>query len=80
MNFANLAYECNVKYYGLLTSVGASSSSWFLYPRTKGRVEEAVSAVKIPIVTIFRPGLLLNRDKPRFVEKLFSKIPIGPRI
>ena len=36
LNFAKLGLECGVKHYGILTSVGAKSSSWFLYPRTKG--------------------------------------------
>ena len=39
LNFAQLALDCGVKYYGLLSSMGSSPNSWFLYMKTKGRIE-----------------------------------------
>ena len=65
----------------MLSSYGAKASSWFLYPRTKGEVERDVAKLGYQYLAIHQPGLLLNRDNDaRFVEKVFSAIPIGPRI
>ena len=36
-NFAKLAKELNVPYYGLMSSMGANLDSMLLYMRTKGR-------------------------------------------
>jgi len=42
----------------LLTSKGSNKDSWFLYPGTKGKVEEAVRELEFPRLTIYRPSLL----------------------
>jgi uncharacterized protein YbjT (DUF2867 family) len=52
----------------------------FLYLRTKGRVEEAVHKLGYEMLTIHRPGFLLNRDDARLGEKVFSKIPFMKKI
>lgn len=36
---ADIAKANGIKHYSLISSIGASSGSWFLYPRTKGEVE-----------------------------------------
>ncbi|XP_023336419.1 oxidoreductase HTATIP2 [Eurytemora carolleeae] len=43
----------------LLTSKGSNPSSWFLYPSTKGKIEEAVKGLGFNKIRIYRPGLLL---------------------
>merc|ERR550517_842877 len=53
----------------LVSSQGASASSPFLYPSTKGKAEEAVKALGFPRLTIYRPGLLIcPRSEQRLVE------------
>ncbi len=62
VNFAKLGRECGASYYGLLSSAGAKASSWFLYMKTKGRVEQAIAELGYPKYVIHRPGLLLHRE------------------
>ncbi|KAG8882238.1 Protein fmp52, mitochondrial [Tulasnella sp. 332] len=59
-----------------LSSTGASSSSFFLYPKSKGLTEQGLDALGYKDFIVFRPGLLDNaeRDKPRMVETIFSTI------
>ena len=47
----------------LLTSTGSNPNSWFLYPQTKGRLEEACKSLELPNLAILRPGLLLLQVK-----------------
>ena len=42
LNFAKLAKKLEIPYYGLLTSASTNKNSWFLYLKTKGRVEEDI--------------------------------------
>lgn len=51
--------------------MGGDSKSMLLYLRTKGEVEAAVKALNLPNLTIYRPGLLLNRrNDERIGEKI----------
>ena len=55
----------------LLTSRGSNVNSWFLYPQTKGQVEEDVRQLGFDRMTIYRPGLLLcDRAEQRGGEKV----------
>jgi oxidoreductase len=67
---ARLARAAGVRHFALVSSVGASPTSWFLYPRTKGEAEEAVKAMGFESVSVFRPGLLGRGDKTRLIEKV----------
>jgi len=59
----------------------ANPSSWSLYLRVKGEAEEALKELKLPHLSIFQPGLLLNRRNDyRFVEKFLSIVPFIPKI
>jgi oxidoreductase len=49
-----------IKWFGYVSSFGANSNSYFLYPRTKGQVEEDLFAQNLPRVQIYRPGFLLG--------------------
>eukprot|EP00088_Acartia_fossae_P022073 TRINITY_DN23367_c0_g1_i1.p1 TRINITY_DN23367_c0_g1~~TRINITY_DN23367_c0_g1_i1.p1 ORF type:complete len:224 (+),score=68.17 TRINITY_DN23367_c0_g1_i1:130-801(+) len=54
----------------LLTSKGSNPNSWFLYPETKGKIEEAVKDLNFTSAYIYRPGLLLcEREEERMGEK-----------
>jgi hypothetical protein len=39
-----------------------------------------LKAKKLPLLSIFRPGLLENRHEARFVEKVASFLPFFPKI
>jgi len=71
---AELAKKANAFHFGLVTSTGANPKSWFLYPQTKGEIEEECKKLKFPSLGIFRPGLLDRGEGARFVEKLASSI------
>lgn len=50
--------DAGVGRFALVSSLGANARSWFLYPRTKGEVEEAMKALAFPSLTILQPGFL----------------------
>lgn len=53
----------------LVSSVGASASSPFFYPRVKGEAEHALAQLGFSRLFVVRPGLLLGkRDEVRFGE------------
>jgi len=58
----------------LMSSMGADKHSWFLYPSTKGKIEEETKALQFKRLLIFRPGMLKRNDPDRFFENLFGKI------
>ena len=65
----------------MLSSTGADKGSIFLYTKTKGRTEEALKMKKFPVLSIFRPGALLNRDNDkRWGESILKYIPFFPKI
>jgi len=66
---ASLLQEASCPHLHLLTSQGASPSSWLLYPSTKGRAEESVRSLGFPRLTIYRPGLLLCPRRERRVAE-----------
>ena len=72
LNSAKLLKAANCPDFHLLTSRGANVNSWFLYPQTKGQVEEDCKQLGFERLTIYRPGLLLcDRAEHRGGEKFF---------
>lgn len=72
---AQLMKEGGVKHFSLMTSQGSDKNSMFLYPRTKGEIEEAVKGFGFERFSIFRPGLLLcDREETRPTEWVLQKI------
>ena len=52
-----------------------------MYTKTKGQAEEELKGKKLPILSIFRPGALLNRDNDkRWGESLLKYLPFFPKI
>lgn len=78
--FVKLCKAIPIKSFMLLSSVGASSSSWFLYPKTKGEIEDITKAANFARTGIFRPGLLNRGDEARaneqFVLFFSSGLPV----
>ena len=72
---ATLARRAGCKDFHLVTSQGSNKDSWFLYPQTKGLVEDKVSQLGFNRLSIYRPGLLLcDREERRLVEKALQVI------
>jgi len=59
VNSAKLAKQGGCKDFHLVTAQGSNKNSWFLYPKTKGLVEEEVTNMAFNRLSIYRPGLLL---------------------
>lgn len=84
-DIAKAAKEAGVKTFVLVSSTGASALLPFLYLKTKGRLENDVTALGFPRTIILRPGLLLGpRDKSKgFFTDVFTgtfKYLYGTRI
>jgi len=71
---AQVSREVGAREFHLVTSAGSNKDSSFLYPQTKGRVEEAVKNVGFEKVFIYRPSVLVeaNRPETRVAEVAFS--------
>lgn len=73
--FAKMAAANGVAQYALVSSAGANKRSLFFYPRIKGELEAAVTALDFNSIYIFQPPLLLRPNSPvRTGEKVVSKI------
>lgn len=66
---AKLSLETGCKHFVLVSSYGANSKSNNFYTKLKGEVEDTLSSLNIPSLSIFRPSLLLGkRQEFRFGE------------
>jgi uncharacterized protein YbjT (DUF2867 family) len=73
--FAQLAKRAGARRFMLVSSLGASASSPFLYPRTKGECEAAISAIGFTTVVILRPSFLLGaRAHERAAEAVVLRV------
>lgn len=71
--FARAAQAAGVTHFILVSSVGANPKSGLLYPRTKGEVEAALTAMAFPRLDILQPGLLIGpRAERRPVERFLQ--------
>jgi len=62
----------------LVSSIGANADSGFLYPATKGRLEQAIMEMGFKSVNILRPSLLLgNRQEFRAGEDISKSLASG---
>ncbi len=77
---AKLAAHFKVPHYSLVSTGAANPNSWYVYLKIKGQTEEALKNLKLPHLSIFQPGLLLNRQNDeRCVEKILAYIPLLPK-
>ncbi|KAF2860616.1 hypothetical protein K470DRAFT_216814 [Piedraia hortae CBS 480.64] len=75
LELARAAKAAGTKIYVLISSQGASSSSFFAYPKMKGELEDAVRALDFDHAVIVRPGLILGeRSDARFAESALKKL------
>ncbi|ORX93449.1 hypothetical protein K493DRAFT_316021 [Basidiobolus meristosporus CBS 931.73] len=60
-----------------VSSANANKNSWFLYPKTKGEIEEELSKIGFKRLSILQPGILYTegeRETPRLFESIVQKI------
>jgi len=72
--FARLVHQAGVKQCYLISTAGASASSAFLYPKTKGEIENYYQSLKFDRLSIYRPGILDKGSETRTVSKFFGMI------
>jgi uncharacterized protein YbjT (DUF2867 family) len=73
--FARRVKRAGASRFMLVSSLGASRGSPFLYPRTKGECEAAISAIGFTTVVIVRPSFLLGaRAQERAGEALALRV------
>lgn len=82
---ARAARAAGATRFALVSSIGADPRSRFAYPRLKGELETALTAVDYPSLTIVRPSMLAGprgRERPgeRAALALFGALgPVLPR-
>lgn len=72
--FAKAAKENHVKHDVLVSADYASSDSFFFYSKMKGQLEEAVTALGFPLLTLFNPPILKRKNSDRSTEVASIKI------
>lgn len=72
---AKLAKDGGCKHLHLVSSAGANKNAYFLYPKTKGQVEEELTEMDFPKLSIYRPAVLLvdgGREESRMGEAILQ--------
>jgi uncharacterized protein YbjT (DUF2867 family) len=73
--FARLAHEAGTQNFALVSAIGASVDSPFLYVKVKGELERDVREIGFRSLTILRPGIIEGeRDEVRLAESLVLKL------
>ena len=76
---AKIAELMKIHHFSIVSSIGASSTSWFNYLKVKGEGDDEVMKVDIPCISILRPGKILERDNDERSE-LSKYIPFLSKI
>jgi uncharacterized protein YbjT (DUF2867 family) len=67
--FAKAAHAAGVNTFSLVSAIGASATSMFFYPRTKGELERDIQRAGLRSLTILRPSIIGgDRNESRFAE------------
>jgi uncharacterized protein YbjT (DUF2867 family) len=75
LQLAQAAKSSNARSYVIVTAMGSDPGSRIFYNRVKGEVEQAISQLHLPSLTILRPSLLLGeRTEFRLGERLISLV------
>jgi hypothetical protein len=73
--FAEIALNNGVAKYSLVSSAGANKSSFFFYPKIKGKLEESVKKLSFESIQIYQPPILIRQPKlSRYGERIGIKI------
>ena len=60
LHFARVCKDSGVRQFHLLSSVGANSSSWNYYLRTKGELNDALVALHFDRLCIYQPSMIMT--------------------
>lgn len=72
---ARLGLTQGAHHYLLVSALGASSQSRVFYNRVKGELEEKLTALRYPSLTMARPSLLLGpRPERRLGEEMAKRL------
>lgn len=75
---ATLAQQHGAKQFLLVSAMGANPSSSIFYSRMKGELEQKLSKLPFPSISIIRPALLLGERKEfRLGERLLAVVTKG---
>jgi uncharacterized protein YbjT (DUF2867 family) len=83
--YARVAHAAGIETYALVSAIGASTTSFSFYARTKGQVENDIQTIGFRSLTICRPSIIGgDRNESRFAEGIalgLSRIlaPILPK-
>ena len=78
VNAARHCHETGCGRYLMVSSVGASPKTSNFYLKFKGEAEDAIAAIGIPSVSVFRPSMLMGkRDESRPAEEI-AKLLAAP--
>jgi uncharacterized protein YbjT (DUF2867 family) len=73
--FAWLAYQSGTQNFALVSAIGASINSPFLYEKVKGELERDVREIGFRSLTILRPSIIEGeRDEVRLAESVVLKL------
>jgi uncharacterized protein YbjT (DUF2867 family) len=73
--FGKIAKAHDARSFTLVSSMGANARSMFFYNRVKGRTEDAVKALGLRSLIIFKPALLVGpRVEFRLAERIVTKV------
>jgi uncharacterized protein YbjT (DUF2867 family) len=60
LNFARVCKESGVKHFQLLSAIGANASASYFYLRSKGQLQDEISALGFQSVSYFQPSMILT--------------------
>lgn len=86
LDLGKAAHNQGIAHFLLVSSLGASTKTGNFYLKTKGEIEEALTRLTFPVLTLVRPSFLLGeRNENRLGEnigkwifKTFDFLLIGP--
>jgi nucleoside-diphosphate-sugar epimerase len=80
VSFGKFSEKAHGQSFALVSAVGAATDSLVFYSRVKAEAEDAVQALAIPRVAIFRPSFLIgDRQESRPMERFFIPANGGRR-
>ena len=86
LRFALWAEKTNANSFSVVTAMGANSNSSIFYNKVKGKIEDELKKMTIPIIQIFQPSLImgprlefrLGEILGKFFMTLINPFMIGP--
>ena len=76
LDAAKLAQQLRPRTFALLSSATTGLVRAFYLFRVKGQTQEDLKSIVLPSLIIYKPGLLVGRKDPRFIEKIGAYFPI----